>query len=99
MSAVDRTDSDSSEEEVAWCIINQCLGCSECQGTEALRAREKERELLQELEDVKRRERTVQEELEHVRLLRITVCKHFLIVTKDREKCNRCGLDRQRRAP
>jgi AhpD family alkylhydroperoxidase len=96
MSLVDGTESDSSEEEIALCIINQCLGCADCQGAEALRAREKERELHQEIDDLRRRERLAQEELEHIKLLRIAVCKHFLIVTKDKERCNRCGLDRPR---
>jgi hypothetical protein len=96
MSKAEATESDSSEDEISLCLCNQCKGCLNCQNGEALRAEEKTRQLESEQEDLQRRLQEVQAELEHTRLLRITICRHFLIVTKEQERCDRCGLVRPR---
>ncbi len=96
MSSSELTQSESSDEEVAPCILDQCIGCASCQSSEALRARERIFELNWEIEDLQLRVRRAQEELEHVNLVRKTVCRHFLIVTREEERCNRCGLVRPR---
>jgi hypothetical protein len=93
---MDLTESESSEEEVSLCILNQCLGCPDCQNSEALLAGERVRLLEAEIEDLQRQLRTAQEELEHFNLLQAAVCKHFFIVSLTEIKCNRCGLRRPR---
>jgi molecular chaperone GrpE (heat shock protein) len=96
MNSVDSTESESSIDDIDWCILTQCLGCQECQNAEALRAKERASQLKEEIDNLQRRLRAAQEELARTELLRVAICQHFLIVTKDQERCERCGLVRRR---